>query len=601
MTSALIQRLKDRRCNHFNNFIDYTPGFRYKFKQVGFNFYSKADYDIEYGPNGEVIIVETYVSGLGGLREISKITLTEDEIVKLSKGYDLYVASGYKKPEIPQNSEDSTQKATKQDLQETPIDNFINKISSIMFKFSEKSSPIQFKEQIQALELIKTDYQLDKLKEKNSYFIGRFLLKTIEKDQNAIIEPSETEIKLYLVEKLGLNSDDIIIEESRDERFVKVHLQSKAISRFIDNEEKGELVLTQVGITKGSEEYTLLWDAALNLIYKQSQPYEEPFVITKAKLYDQFVDDSLATQEIILLPRTMPNYKANGKFSTDMRFILSHIAMHMHKDSRTKIHLDDLRILFGPPLPTVIRYLETCPLIEKAGDQYQFKRGLNLMEYFFTTKMIDDLLAEPVEVPASSPPNNPIQEQLQSPKIEAIPLDTTTTNTPSSQTSTFPTILPVDTTPKEQPKDTRSSTNKFSLRNPFNSGKSLEYWQNKYDSKKDSFQAACALLFEYSATQHQPNSKPSIVGGNNWSLFVSGRWKTHHAKAVCSALNEVFEKRVEEHNLVNLLSQIKTKIGTKTVLNPNGDLSRILTVIKNNTGIDFNNIPETSEPKNTLK
>ncbi len=127
------------------------------------------------------------------------------------------------------------------------------------------------------------------------------------------------------------------------------------------------------------------------------------------------------------------------------------------------------------------------------------------------------------------------------------------------------------------------------------SGQSIAYWRAKFDSScyghisyqrlfydnvRDTiyFNAARALLMEYSATNYNENTR-KYSGGGWCSLFWARRWGTHHAKEVLATLlsckhSSLHELRI---SLQKNLKDIK--------LEPEGDLSRILQVIQEKTGL----------------
>ena len=140
------------------------------------------------------------------------------------------------------------------------------------------------------------------------------------------------------------------------------------------------------------------------------------------------------------------------------------------------------------------------------------------------------------------------------------------------------------------------------------SGKSIAYWRSKFEQftrvrsdyhiqvAKDGypevidFNAARKLLLEYSATTYHPRSSYGFSGGGWCSLFWAGRWNTHHAKEVqsalfsCSRYNGPFGK--DKPTVLDLIIALKKTLAHKK-LNPEGDLSRILQVLEEKTGVSF--------------
>lgn len=176
------------------------------------------------------------------------------------------------------------------------------------------------------------------------------------------------------------------------------------------------------------------------------------------------------------------------------------------------------------------------------------------------------------------------------------------------------------TTPAKQSTSLFSSVSlsgwfKFScFRNPFAS-KPIEYWRNKFESSinhrpsdvrealkntvDDWFQfiAARELLYEYSGKDYTQMTKPSdFSGGDSWDRLYAKRWGTHHGKAVSQTLDKYANSglaRSANQTVHDLISTLKTNLG-KQELNVDGDLSRILTVIKEKTGVCLDNVQEAS-------
>lgn len=124
-------------------------------------------------------------------------------------------------------------------------------------------------------------------------------------------------------------------------------------------------------------------------------------------------------------------------------------------------------------------------------------------------------------------------------------------------------------------------------------GKSMQYWRsawNKAKSESDYNQNAgkvLNLLSQYSAFYKTP-----VAWGGTIGRFFSGRWNTHHGAQVQSAVENFFHMdgyyahSKEFHSVEFILARVKQQIGNAP-MNPNGDLARILNVIKEKTGVDY--------------
>jgi len=145
---------------------------------------------------------------------------------------------------------------------------------------------------------------------------------------------------------------------------------------------------------------------------------------------------------------------------------------------------------------------------------------------------------------------------------------------------------------------------KFScFNNPFASGKSPQYWQDKFNLYNIShgltpeqktlgenymkFRAACFLLMDYCGASY--DSKIGLKGGTSVARAMALRWNTHHGEAVRKALDELYCKDGRPQTVENLKSILAEKLGDQNI-KANGDLNRILTVIGDETGIHFENI-----------
>jgi hypothetical protein len=136
-------------------------------------------------------------------------------------------------------------------------------------------------------------------------------------------------------------------------------------------------------------------------------------------------------------------------------------------------------------------------------------------------------------------------------------------------------------------------------------GKSINYWRNQYKharSKRNGcqdlvddgtlpkdgleFSTIYDLLCQYSSTVRSPIF--GVYAGNAWSRFWAGRWGTNHGNEVKKALVEADEFLPKERSVANLIGVLKRALGNK-VLKPDGDLSRILQVIEEKTGVSLSN------------
>lgn len=130
-------------------------------------------------------------------------------------------------------------------------------------------------------------------------------------------------------------------------------------------------------------------------------------------------------------------------------------------------------------------------------------------------------------------------------------------------------------------------------------GKSKEYWRRQFDtfarvgnqqSEKDGytlprrqFIASVKLLLEYSSTFYEQHGS-GFSGGGSCSRFWSGRWNTHHGHAIRAALGTLYGPPKQDVSVKDLMYAVEEKLRGH-LLDPQGDLSRILEVIKEKTGV----------------
>jgi hypothetical protein len=138
------------------------------------------------------------------------------------------------------------------------------------------------------------------------------------------------------------------------------------------------------------------------------------------------------------------------------------------------------------------------------------------------------------------------------------------------------------------------------------SGKSIQYWQKKWDNcpkrypgdiTDDNVGKTLHLLVSYARLF---KSLPAVLlnGGAPWGgsigRFFTCRWNSHHGKAIEEVLfgfyhvsgKDAFSYTRGKEMLTKIMGYIKTQIGD-TPINKNGDLARILHVVKVNTGMDY--------------
>jgi hypothetical protein len=136
----------------------------------------------------------------------------------------------------------------------------------------------------------------------------------------------------------------------------------------------------------------------------------------------------------------------------------------------------------------------------------------------------------------------------------------------------------------------------------------MNYWKEKYESfarKNARAEDPAAwntldLLAEYSGF-FKSFIFPGPWGGEI-QRFFTGRWNTHYANDIELAIGCFYEMATPEavdsafHSTDRVMGYVKRQLEGK-VINPAGDLAKVLEVIKIKTGVDFYNLP----PNNTFE
>lgn len=113
-----------------------------------------------------------------------------------------------------------------------------------------------------------------------------------------------------------------------------------------------------------------------------------------------------------------------------------------------------------------------------------------------------------------------------------------------------------------------------------------EVWGKHDDNQRNSVKTL-DLLSEYSAFFKFP-----VAWGGPLGRFFSGRWNTHFGSEVQKAISDYFSpagyyaNSEKCHSVEFIIALVKKEIGAK-VIDENGDLARILQVVKENTSIDY--------------
>lgn len=127
----------------------------------------------------------------------------------------------------------------------------------------------------------------------------------------------------------------------------------------------------------------------------------------------------------------------------------------------------------------------------------------------------------------------------------------------------------------------------------------LSSWNHKSDAKSRiagkvpptwfACMAAIKLLCDYSVSFR--SSPSDLRGGYGFNRFWAERWGTHHGNEVRQALKDIQKMDPNTRSIPLLLVILKQKLGER-VLSSEGDLSRILQVIQEKTGVSLQNCEE---------
>lgn len=133
-------------------------------------------------------------------------------------------------------------------------------------------------------------------------------------------------------------------------------------------------------------------------------------------------------------------------------------------------------------------------------------------------------------------------------------------------------------------------------------GKSMQYWRYAWNNaKNESYYdqdsgKVLNLLSQYAAFYKKiPVIGLPIAWGGAIGRFFSGRCNTHHGSKVQSAIEDFFDMAGHYahtetfHSVEFILAKVKDKMGNEP-MKPNGDLARILKVINEKTGIDYQSL-----------
>jgi len=126
--------------------------------------------------------------------------------------------------------------------------------------------------------------------------------------------------------------------------------------------------------------------------------------------------------------------------------------------------------------------------------------------------------------------------------------------------------------------------------------KSLNCWRKYWDatSSYDSFDIQAGktldLLSHYAHFFQFP-----VAWGGKIGRFFTGHWNTHHGDQIQRAIENFYhyagEAKYDDkfHDVEYILACVKQEIGNNPI-NPDGDLARILQVIKEKTKVDYFNL-----------
>lgn len=152
--------------------------------------------------------------------------------------------------------------------------------------------------------------------------------------------------------------------------------------------------------------------------------------------------------------------------------------------------------------------------------------------------------------------------------------------------------------------------------------KSINYWRNQYetstyrqedynyknkvDTNLEAAWKTLDLLAEYAAFyKHLPIIGLSVPWGGSFGRLFSSRSNAHGADVENAIANfyhmDGMYTDIEDFQRVDfVLALVKKKIGNKNI-NPNDDLAKIMNVIKEKTGIDYDTLDENAVYNNVRK
>lgn len=129
--------------------------------------------------------------------------------------------------------------------------------------------------------------------------------------------------------------------------------------------------------------------------------------------------------------------------------------------------------------------------------------------------------------------------------------------------------------------------------------RTIEYWRQAWNSAKiesdvnDDAGKTLNLLSQYAGFYKTiPGTEMGLAWGGNFGRFFSGRWHTQHGSQVQNAIANFYHGSgyyavvVRFHSVEFILACVKKEIGD-TPINPNGNLAKILEVIKEKTAVDY--------------
>lgn len=133
------------------------------------------------------------------------------------------------------------------------------------------------------------------------------------------------------------------------------------------------------------------------------------------------------------------------------------------------------------------------------------------------------------------------------------------------------------------------------------SGKSIDYWREAWNNVLEYFyedehaEKVLGLLSLYASFfRYIPFPGVGNIGlgcGGTVGRFFSGRWNTHHGDAVQNAIGDFYAisgmgNSSKYHSVEFILAAVKRAVGQEPI-KKDGDLARILEVIREKTGVDY--------------